>query len=131
MGDFGKSVGGFCQRTSKQVNDDKRAVAIMLFSAIISDSPVLTGRLRANWNCSLNGPDFSISDATDTDGNRTIGAMQLTALQAKGDDGIYLTNSLPYAARIEYEGWSSIKAPAGMVRKNVIRFKQLLKSIVK
>ena len=44
------------------------------------------------------------------------------------DSVVYLTNNLPYAARIEYDGWSHTKAPEGMVRKNVIRITQNLKT---
>jgi hypothetical protein len=40
---------------------------------------------------------------------------------------IFLSNSLPYAARIEFDGWSHTKAPQGMVRRNVARFNQLLR----
>ena len=48
-------------------------------------------------------------------------------LASHGDDTIYMTNSRPYAARIEYEGWSREKSPFGMVRKNTFRFEILLK----
>jgi hypothetical protein len=44
----------------------------------------------------------------------------------KGKDfTVYLTNNLPYASRIEF-GYSKVKAPEGMVRKNIIRITQNL-----
>jgi len=38
-----------------------------------------------------------------------------------------MSNNLPYAYKIEYDGWSHTKAPKGMVRKNFIRISQNLK----
>jgi hypothetical protein len=42
---------------------------------------------------------------------------------------IYLTNSLPYARRLEY-GWSK-QAPAGMVRITVANFERHLQNQIK
>ena len=39
---------------------------------------------------------------------------------------VYLTNNLPYAQRLEYEGWSK-QAPAGMVRVNMARIADIMK----
>ena len=44
----------------------------------------------------------------------------------QGGSYTLLTNNMPYAYRIEFEGYSKTKAPEGMVRKNVARFRQLL-----
>lgn len=131
MAEFGNSIGNFKNATMKDIADLKRVVAIGLFSAIVEDTPVLTGRLRANWNCSANEPDFKKTDLIDKEGSATIGKLEFVALGAEAEDAIYFTNSLPYAARIEFEGWSHTKSPAGMVRKNVIRFKKLVSASLK
>lgn len=39
---------------------------------------------------------------------------------------MFFTNNLPYAERIEYDGWSRFKAPQGMVRKNVVRWDDIV-----
>lgn len=50
---------------------------------------------------------------------------------SKPTDVMYLRNNLPYAYRIEYEGWSKVKAPEGMVRRNVARFRRILNEAVR
>ena len=43
---------------------------------------------------------------------------------------IFITNSLPYAYRLEYDGWSR-QAPAGMVRVTVVEFAQRFERAVR
>jgi len=104
----------------------KRGVALRLFRDIIRDTPVLTGRLRGNWQTSLNVPNRSMGSAVDTTGGDAITRATSTVQSSRSADILILTNSLPYVERIEYDGWSHTKAPAGMVRKNVARFATLL-----
>lgn len=72
-------------------------------SKLKEQSPVDTGRFRANWMIG----EGDINDATDT-GNDGAYQLEITA-----DKSYYITNSLPYAQRLA-EGWSQ-QAPAGWV----------------
>jgi hypothetical protein len=115
------------RRFEKRLPVLQRAVSIKLFSAIVMDTPVLTGRLRANWNTSLDAPDKSTGEGGDPSGVGTIAEIVATCEAGNADNVMIFTNNLPYAYRIEYEGWSSVKAPQGMVNRNVLRFKRILK----
>lgn len=85
------------------------------------------GRFRANWNVSVGSPDATITDSTDK--NRVLTEVKKVDTLAVG--GImYLTNALPYAHRLEYEGWSS-QAPAGMVRISTLEFGDHIKKALK
>lgn len=75
------------------------------------------GRLRANWNVSLESPDTSTTDAKDAGGDVTISRGTGTIGEYRSQD-IYITNSLPYAIPVEY-GHSAKQSPAGMVRISV------------
>jgi hypothetical protein len=108
-------------------DDLKRAVGIKLFSAVILDTPVDTGRLRGNWQASIETPNFNRNSAGDKGGGDAVLRVVSTAMQLEGEESFILTNSLPYAYRIEYLGWSHTKAPRGMVQKNVTRFRNILK----
>lgn len=79
------------------------------------------GRLRANWNASIGGPDLRTTTAVDATGTATIDRMGAVLAQADGQQDIYIMNSLPYAPVIEYEGHSK-QAPAGMVRITVAQW---------
>jgi hypothetical protein len=75
-------------------------------------------------------PRFGVLDVKDPGGNKAtynIGNL-VGSLPLGKDVEVYMTNSLPYAYKIEYLGHSKIKAPDGMVRKNFTRITQLLKS---
>lgn len=101
----------------------RRRVIIELFSAIIRETPVDTGRLRSNWQITLRSP------ATGTLGIRDVSAViaeaEAAANASKGDDVVIMRNNLPYAYRIEYEGWSK-QAPEGMVRRNIAMFQRIV-----
>ncbi len=92
------------------------------------DTPVLTGRLRGNWIISSGVPNTKTVSVTDPSGSVTVRNVEsfargLTVQQNQ----VFLANNLPYAYRIEYDGWSHTKQPEGMVRKNFIRISQNLK----
>jgi hypothetical protein len=136
-GQFGPDLAAFVRRTLERADVLKRAVAIKLFSSVIRDSPVgdpdlwkskppvgyVGGRFRANWNCTVGTADTSTSESTNHAG--AIPAMIQVVQPTTRHDINWLSNSLPYAARLEYEGWSR-QAPAGMVRRNTARIKRLI-----
>lgn len=89
-----------------------RKATLDLFAAAVRRSPVDTGRFKANWNVNYGAPDVRTS--TSTAGARaTAEVNKVLSLPVGGK--VYLTNSLPYAIRLEY-GWSKRQAPMGMVR---------------
>lgn len=131
MGKFGDDIRKFREKSITTVSRVKRIVAIKLFNAVIMDTPVLTGRLRANWMLSLNEPDTNVSYALqDKSGQMMMGIIRQEVGKATYDDAIIMQNNLPYAYRIEYEGWSWQKSPAGMVRRNAKRFDALLRQAI-
>lgn len=129
MSTFAVSIKAWGDGSIQKVERTKRGIAIRLFSAVILDTPVDTGRLRANWQLSFDQDIQGVLALTDKAGAGTINKITvgITKHPKVGDGSIRLTNNLPYAARIEYEGWSHTKAPQGMVRRNVNRFGRLLK----
>lgn len=100
-----------------------KAIILELFSSVILDTPVLEGRLRGNWIISSDNPANGTFDVIDPDGTRTTRKVEdfVSKLENLENFNVFLTNNLPYAHRIEYDGWSHTKAPGGMVRKNLIR----------
>ncbi len=140
----------FADKTLRRADLLIRAVGIKTFSAVIRDTPVgdpdlwvslwkdskgraidppegyVGGRLRGNWRCSLSAPDTSTSGEHDfPSGGAVLADMQKTCADATRKDSLWLSNSLPYAWRIEYEGHSS-QAPEGMVRRNVTRIQKIV-----
>lgn len=111
---------------TKSLVATKKAI-ISLTNDIIYDTPVDTGRLRNNWIPSINKSETSYSMlGTDTSKRRSKERPTLQETISKVNtlqlgDTFYFTNNLPYAKRIEFDNWSA-KAPAGMVRKNLLKW---------
>lgn len=128
MKSFSAGVDAWAKKVAREIEELRKAVIIELFSSVILDTPVLTGRLRGNWIISSGTPNTSTVSVTDPSGATTVRNVEtfargLTVQQNQ----VFLANNLPYAYRIEYDGWSRTKAPEGMVRKNFIRISQNLK----
>lgn len=127
---FSLNVSDWVDRAKGDMVELHKAIILELFSSVILDTPVLEGRLRGNWIISSNSPASGTIEVTDPSGQKTIGKVQdfITKLDNGKNFSVFLSNNLPYAYRIEYDGWSHTKAPAGMVRKNFIRISNNLKS---
>lgn len=103
-----------------QAERTRRTFVIKLFSSIIKDTPVLTGRLRGDWRTSVSSPIVAASKSVRPE-SEALAEVQEGALSVKGDETLFFCNAQPYAKRIEFEGHSKTKAPDGMVRRNVAR----------
>lgn len=127
-GTFAAEVGHFVLKAGSNVERTRRAICIKLFSAVILDTPVRDGQLRGNWQTSVQDPKTGEIDRIDKEGVAALADMKDNL--GEGDVTVWFVNNLPYAARIEYEGWSK-QAPEGMVRKNIARINALVKQAVK
>ena len=117
----------FAAKTKERVDDVHREVVIQVANSLITGSAVDTGRFRANWVPGINAVNTTTTDATDKTGAAALGAI--TSAIPKPGGVFYITNSLPYARRLEYEGWSK-QMPAGVVRVTALRFNEWLQKAI-
>ena len=113
----------FATKVQQRVDDVHREVVIPVANSIITGSAVDTGRFRANWVPGINAVNTTTTEATDKQGDDT--QEKIFAAIPKPGGVFYITNSLPYARRLEYEGWSK-QMPAGVVRITAVRFEEFL-----
>lgn len=120
---FSLNVTQWTEKAGEDMAALHKAIILELFTSVILDTPVLEGRLRGNWIISADNPANGTFDVIDPDGSKTTRKVEdfVSRLENLENFNIFLTNNLPYAYRIEYDGWSHTKAPEGMVRKNLIR----------
>lgn len=119
---------------NKYKNDmDKtvRAATILMAQKVVLQTPVDTGRLKANWQFGVGSINTTTTDATDSSGAATISNLTAQALASPVGGKVYISNNLPYAYKIEYEGWSREKAPRGMVRISLAEMPAAIDSLVK
>ncbi|UYA98770.1 hypothetical protein P9A53_gp26 [Xanthomonas phage vB_Xar_IVIA-DoCa6] len=123
MARFQQQLRGFGIKTLDKVDKVRRASVLELFKLVIFSTPVDTGRLRGNWQTTINSPASAAIDRLDMGG----GAAMAEAVANLGSltDVIWFTNNLPYAERIEYDGWSK-QAPEGMVRRHLASWKRIV-----
>ena len=84
------------------------------------------GRFRGNWQTSVAEPITTTIDRIDPSG----AAATADVMTSMGGAGAitYMTNNLPYAERLEYEGWSK-QAPAGFVRVSMARLDSIVSGL--
>ena len=147
---FSKAVSGWAVRSIEEVERIRKSVIIELFSSVIMDTPVgnpdnwnmteaqrdaarasgyVGGSLRGNWIISSGAPNTGTVEVVDPSGAKTVqNVQQFASTLTPTQSSVFLSNNLPYAYRVEFDGWSHTQAPEGMVRKNFIRVSQNLKA---
>lgn len=125
MGSFALDLSKFVDLTEDKMEVVVKKSFIGLSADIIKDTPVDQGRLRGNWFPDVNKFSSETTEAADPSGAKTIAKVAAETNKFRLGDTLTLTNNMPYAERIEFEGWSK-KAPQGMVRINILRWQTYL-----
>lgn len=123
MSDFALDLRKFAKKAGDKAEANIRKVCLDITSGVIKDTPVDTGRARANWQASIDSPKTGSLDETDKQGDATIAKAVASTIAAPGRV-FYLVNNLPYAVPLEYG--SSAQSPGGMVRVNLAKVKASL-----
>lgn len=120
---FAADIARFNKKTEASIDKTVRAGTFALFRGVIRSTPVEEGELKGAWQTTQREPAVSDVLRFDESGSRAI--AEAAANIGGWGSVTYLTNLKPYAHRIEFDRWSKIKAPAGMVRINFARVQQL------
>lgn len=122
-GRFESQLRGFGVKALDKVDKVRRASVLELFKLVIMATPVDTGRLRGNWQTTINSPAGAVTTRDDPSGAAAL--AEAMANLGSLADVVWFTNNLPYAERIEYEGWSR-QAPEGMVRRHIAQWQRIV-----
>ena len=147
---FSSDIKEFAEKTKTDIADVKKYAAIKIFTDIVKATPVgnpdywqevngkprkappgyTGGRLRGNWQTSLNTPIHTEIARIDPDGGDALKEMQTTVYNSNVEESIFLTNNLPYAIRVEY-GHSKKQRPMGMLRVSIAGFENAIKEALR
>lgn len=122
---FSTDIAKYAKKAGAALDEAARAVKIELFTGVITDTRVDTGRLRGNWQTSVGEPRLQTIERLD----KTIqgapgGAAYDDAVSTpRGDTVDYLSNNLPYANIWEDRD--------GMIARSVTRVLANIKRLVK
>lgn len=128
MTSFSLQIDQFAKRAGSAADLVVRKVCLDLFSDITNNTPVDTGRARANWFASINTPSnarVEYAGAASAAANQAISDAQAAIAKATGNV-LWISNNLPYIYRLEFEGWSK-QAPNGMVRLAIDRAERAMR----
>lgn len=138
---FELDLKAFAEKTSAKANAVVRKIVIDVGTALVMKSPVgdadywlhpappgyVGGRFRANWQYGLSAPNVATSEKTDPAGGATIQTIVGKVGSDPAGEVHYITNSLPYAQRIE-TGWSHRQAPQGVVGLTVLEYQPIVEA---
>lgn len=134
----------FAEKAKGNADQVVRKVVLEIGTSLVMKSPVgdgsywvspppkgyVGGRFRANWQLGVGAIDYTTSEAVDPAGEGTVGNLFAKIADEPGANIFYLTNSLPYAKRLE-DGWSHRQAPQGMVGITVLQFREFVANAVR
>jgi hypothetical protein len=120
---FSGEVERFANKSLVEADQDRRAIILKLFSSVIKDTPVDSGRARNNWLTSVGSPASGSPNANNKSGSDATNGIKGNL--GKLTDAVYLTNNVEYIGHLEY-GTPKF-SPFAMVRKNMIRITALMK----
>lgn len=125
---FSLDIKAFVEATKQDMLDVAKKAMTDVSNRVVDMSPVDTGRFRSNWEIGQdNVPDTFQPETGPYPRGPEVKARLAAQTSAITSDVkfIFLANTLPYAYRLEMEGWSQ-QAPAGMLRVVVPEFQTYL-----
>lgn len=114
MASFDSVIEGWVSNVETMLDEILQDIVIDIGIAIVKITPVKTGRLRGNWQLTINSQATSSLNTFDPDGSSTISEIIRRAESLSSGDVAYIANNVLYGTNIEWYG--SRKAPNGMVR---------------
>lgn len=126
---FKRDMAAMLARAGNKAQAVVRASALELGKGVVEKSPVDTGRFKGNWQYGAGRINASTASAPDSSGTAALSRIAVGVAGFVPGQTIYITNSLPYAQRLEY-GWSQ-QASQGMVRLTVAEFASKIAAIAR
>lgn len=124
---FNVDLRRFVDRTDKKRPKFARKILFQVHKELTQETPVLTGRAKANWFASEGLPSRKVTDnKSSAPKGAPADGSEVLNLQVSGRKDMFVSNNLPYIEALEHG--SSQQAPAGMLRVVVRRMKQNIES---
>lgn len=128
MASFDSVIDGWTSNVEVMLDEILQDIVIDIGIAVVNITPVKTGRLKGNWQLTINSQATSSLNTFDPDGGDTINEILTKAESLTSGDIAYIANNVLYGRDIEYG--SSRKAPNGMVRVTAARFLTIVEAAI-
>ena len=117
---FSLDLSKFTHLTEDKLEKVVKKSTFGLFSDVIRDIPVLSGRARGSFFVDINKFSDKLPDSDDKTGSVSIARTAKDVNEYKLGDMISFTSNIPYIQRLE-DGYSN-KSPQGFVSLNAERW---------
>lgn len=101
---FSIQIDNFVNETLQAIDDTLQEIVINIGDSLVYLTPVLTGRLRGNWQLTLGAPSNQSLVRYDKDGGVTMRDLESKAALFTAGQVAYIVNNLTYAEKIEKGG---------------------------
>lgn len=129
MGTFSDQLRALADKAKVDIGTVVRKTVADLQGGVVLRSPVDTGRFRANWMVGIGTMSRTTVTTEDKTGAASVARVEPAMATWTPGAAIFLTNSLPYAKRLEYDAWSK-QAPGGMVRLTVQDWREYVRKAI-
>ena len=100
---LGQDLGRFTVKVTEASEEKIRGSLLDFTKNVIIQTPVESGRLRGNWQSSINQAKLAQLDTKQQGGNgEATNEAQKTIAQFELGDIFFFTNNLPYARVVEF-----------------------------
>lgn len=104
---FSIQIDNFVNETLQAIDNTLQEIVIKIGDSLVYLTPVLTGRLRGNWQLTLGAPSNQSLVRYDKDGGVTMRDLESKAALFTAGQVAYIVNNLIYAEKIEKYGRQS------------------------
>ncbi|MDQ1207272.1 hypothetical protein QE380_000195 [Acinetobacter baylyi] len=105
----------FIKVIEQNLTQTQKKIVVEVLQGVVMSSPVDTGAFRGNHRVSVGSIDQSANESEkDKSGTGTIAKGLQNLITLRPFQTVYISNSLPYALRLE-NGWSN-QAPVGVYK---------------
>lgn len=101
---FSIQIDNFVNETLQAIDNTLQEIVIKIGDSLVYLTPVLTGRLRGNWQLTLGAPSNQSLVRYDKDGGVTMRDLESKAALFTAGQVAYIVNNLTYAEKIEKGG---------------------------
>lgn len=101
---FSIQINNFVNETLQAIDNTLQEIVIKIGDSLVYLTPVLTGRLRGNWQLTLGAPSNQSLIRYDKNGGVTMRDLESKAALFTAGQVAYIVNNLTYAEKIEKGG---------------------------
>ena len=107
LSEFSLQIDSFIDATLNAIDNTLREIIFNIGDSVVHLTPVVTGRLRGNWQLTIGAPSNQSLIRYDKDGGVTLQDLQSKAALFTAGEVAYIVNNLMYSEYIEKFGRKS------------------------